>query len=83
MIAEHEQRNIVERVYTDHAQEFTEMSRADYIDFLNDRTSIPVAKTCTRNNLVPFSGDISNADNRVDYYGQLIDRMYQIEGIGQ
>ncbi|MCO6391658.1 hypothetical protein GTW25_11510 [Aliihoeflea aestuarii] len=81
-IALHEQRNVVQPVYDRWPDTFAGMSRADALDRLHDRTSIPVAKTCTRDNLVPFEGDISRWPDRVEYYHDLLDRMYEIEGIG-
>lgn len=79
LIAEHEQREIVQPVYDRWKDTFADMKNAEgWIP--GDQTSIPVAKTCTRDNLVPLSGDISNPQDRVNYYGKLIDEMYRIEG---
>lgn len=80
-IAMHEQRDVVQPVYDRWADTFAGMSRADGVDVFNDRTSIPIAKTCTRDNLVTFEGDISQWPDRVNYYRKLIDRMHQVEGI--
>lgn len=79
-MALHEQRDVVQPVYDRWKDTFSGMSRADTIDVFNDRTSIPVAKACTRDNLVPLNGDISNWPDRVKYYRQLINEMHRIEG---
>jgi hypothetical protein len=79
LIADHEQRNVVQPVYERHKGAFNDLSNADsWVP--GDQTSIPVAKTCTRENLVKLDGDISNPSDRVAYYEKLIRRMYEIEG---
>ncbi len=80
-IANYEQRSVVQPVYDKYAVNFAGLKRADD-SFLDpaDRTSIPIAKTCTRDDLVKLDGDISNPEHRVAYYGKLLRRMYQIEG---
>ena len=79
-IADYEQRIVVQPVYERYADTFRGMSRADRVDVFNDRTSIPIAKTCTRDNLVTLDGDISNPAHRVDYYRKLIRNMYRVKG---
>ncbi|WP_179381611.1 hypothetical protein [Jannaschia marina] len=72
---------MVQPVYDRHPTGFEDMAQGEGL-MPGDQTSIPVAKTCTRDNLVPLGDrDITNPLDRVDYYGDLIDRMYEIEGI--
>lgn len=79
-IALYEQRDVVQPVYDRWAETFEDLN--DVESWLpGDQTSIPIAKECTRDNLVPLEGNISNWRNRVNYYGKLIDRMYEVEGI--
>lgn len=78
-IAEYEQRDVVQPVYDRWSETFEDL--ADVEAWLpGDQTSIPIAKTCTRDDLVPLGGNISNWPDRVAYYRQLIDRMYEVEG---
>jgi hypothetical protein len=79
LIADYEQRQVVQPVYERWEDTFSDMKKADsWIP--GDQTSIPIAKSCTRDNLVPLDGDISNPQDRVDYYGKLIEEMYRVEG---
>lgn len=80
LIASHEQVRIVQPVYERHRNAFAGMSRADTLDLLNDRTSIPIARTCTRDGLVGIGSlDIRNPSDRVKYYERLIERMLSQE----
>ncbi|MBM2575335.1 hypothetical protein JQC91_03370 [Jannaschia sp. Os4] len=82
-IARYEQVRVVQPVYDRHAEAFRDMARGEAI-MPGDQTSIPVAKTCTRDDLVRLGDrDIANPFDRVDYYGDLIERMYEIEGIAR
>jgi hypothetical protein len=79
-IANYEQRNVVQPVYERWSGTFRAMEAVDSVNVFQDMTSIPIAKTCTRDNLVPLRGSISDPNARVRYYGDLLDRMYEIEG---
>lgn len=80
LIAYHEQVRIVQPVYERHKDAFAGMSNADMIDVFNDRTSIPIAKTCTRDGLVEIGSlDIRKPLDRVKYYERLIERMLSQE----
>lgn len=81
IIAQYEQRDVVQPVYDRWAKTFAGMSLADTVDVFHDRTSIPIAKTCTRDNLVPFTGNISDWHDRIKYYSKIIDEMYRVEGV--
>ncbi|SEO33029.1 hypothetical protein SAMN04489859_10706 [Paracoccus alcaliphilus] len=79
LIAEHEQVDIVQPVYERHADTFRDLMRAEaLIPF--DQTSIPIAKHCTRDNLVSIDGlDVRDPRDRVQYYRRLVNRMLQQE----
>lgn len=79
MIADYEQRIVVQAVYERHADTFDDLMTAEsWVP--GDQTSIPIAKTCTRENLVPIDGlDIRKPVDRVNYYERLIDRMLSME----
>lgn len=80
IIAQYEQVDVVQRVYDRHPTAFEDMAQGEAV-LPGDQTSIPVAKTCTRDNLVPIGNrNIANAQDRVAYYGDLMDRMLRIEG---
>ncbi|RJL02854.1 DUF2515 family protein [Paracoccus siganidrum] len=80
LIAEHEQVRIVQPVYERHAGTFRDLMRAESL-MPGDQTSIPIAKHCTRDNLVSIDGlDIRNPQDRVQYYQRLVNRMLQQEG---
>ncbi|KIC48004.1 hypothetical protein RA29_17505 [Tateyamaria sp. ANG-S1] len=81
-IARYEQMEVVQPVYERWPGTFQAAGVVDGLNVFQDMTSIPVAKTCTRENLVPL-GDrsIASPTDRVDYYRDLMDRMYEIEGI--
>ena len=79
-LAVHEQMNVVQPVYERHEDTFDAMQRADGMTF-GDQTSIPAAYECTRDNLVPLGDlEIQQPRDRVKYYGQLLERMFEIEG---
>lgn len=80
-IAVYEQREIVQPTYDKWPNTFKAAEITDTLNVAQDMTSIPVARTCTRDNLVPL-GDRSISDplDRVSYYGDLLERMYEIEG---
>lgn len=92
LIAQHEQINVVQPVYDRHQGTFDDMVAADKSGWtlgghgqggsVNDQTSIPIANECTRDNLVRL-GDlqIQSAEDRVQYYGMLMDEMMRIEGL--
>ena len=81
IIAQYEQEQVVQPVYERHQTAFEDMAQGDGW-MPGDQTSIPIAKTCTRDDLVPLGErSITNPLDRVDYYGDLIDKMYEIEGI--
>ena len=76
MIARHEQVEVVQPVYERHADALNGMMNADSVAFWKDYTSIPIAKTCTRDGLVSIEGlDIRKPQDRVRYYRRLINRM--------
>ena len=81
IIALHEQRDVVQPVYERHAHTFEDLRSAEnWVP--GDQTSIPVAYECTRDNLVPLGDlDIRDPFDRVDYYGLLMNRMMEIEGL--
>lgn len=79
-IALHEQRDVVQPVYERWKDTFSGMSNADSLDIFNDRTSIPISKSCGTGDPVVLNGDISNWRDRVSYYNKLITEMYRIEG---
>ena len=80
-LAEHEQVDVVQSVYDRHKGTFEDLATAESI-MPGDQTSIPVSYQCTRDNLVSLGNlDISNPQHRVTYYGRLMDRMMQIEGL--
>lgn len=77
MIAEYEQMTVVQAAYERHADTFSDLMRAEAL-MPGDQTSIPIAKYCTRENLVPIDGlDIRDPADRVKYYNRLIERMLQ------
>jgi hypothetical protein len=82
-IAIHEQRDVVQPVYDRWAETFAGIASADWWDFTSDNTSIPIAKTCTRDNLVPLEGNLSNWLDRVSYYRKLMDEMHRVEALGR
>ncbi|WP_227272234.1 DUF2515 family protein [Roseobacter weihaiensis] len=81
LLAEHEQVDVVQPVYERHEDTFDDMATAESL-LPRDQTSIPISYECTRDNLVTL-GDlaIQNAEDRVKYYGKLMDRMKEIEGL--
>ncbi len=79
-IAQHEQEDVVQPVYERHKETFSDLQTAEGL-IPGDQTSISIAKTCTRDNLVPLQGEISNPKHRVRYYEALIERLYEVEGI--
>ena len=80
-LAEHEQVTIVQPIYDKYEDTFSGLAWADTLDVFNDRTSIPIAYTCTRDNLVKLDGDLSNPQDRVVYYKKLLTEMKRIEGL--
>lgn len=79
LIADHEQTRVVQPVYDRHWLAFKTMQAGDYI-WPQDLISIPIAKTCTRADLVSISGlNISDPQDRVLYYERLMQRMLDIE----
>lgn len=79
LIAYHEQVRIVQPVYERHADTFADLMRAEAL-IPGDQTSIPIARHCTRDNLVGIDGlDITIPEDRVQYYGRLVNRMLQQE----
>lgn len=80
IIARYEQEVVVASAYARHSDTFDDMMWADSIDVFNDRTSIPIAKTCIRENLVSIDGlDIREGADRVKYYERLVSRMLEME----
>lgn len=80
-LAAHEQEDVVQAVYEQHSDVFDDLETAENI-MPGDQTSIPIAYECTRDNLVSLGDlDIANPQHRVIYYGRLMDRMKQIEGL--
>lgn len=81
LIAYHEQVRIVQPVYERHAGTFRDLMRAESL-MPGDQTSIPIAKHCTRDNLVSIDGlDITDPQDRVKYYDRLVNRMQQQERV--
>ncbi|WP_255011693.1 hypothetical protein [Roseovarius sp. M141] len=80
-IARYEQEEVVQPVYARWPGTFQTMAAIDTVNVFQDMTSIPIARTCTRDGLVPLEGSISNPRDRVDYYEALLNEMYRIEGI--
>ncbi len=82
IIAKYEQVVVVQKVYERHADTFDDLMTAESI-MPGDQTSIPIAKHCTRDNLVDIDGlDIRKPLDRVRYYRRLIGRMLQQERAG-
>jgi hypothetical protein len=81
LMAAHEQVDVVQPVYDRHADTFKDLSTAER-RMPGDQTSIPIASVCTRSDLVPIGDlDIASPNDRVTYYGRLMDRMMQLEGL--
>ena len=80
-IAQYEQEQVVQPVYERWPGTFRTMETIDTVNVFQDMTSIPIARNCTRDGLVPLEGSIPSPRDRVDYYEALLDEMYRIEGI--
>lgn len=81
ILAEHEQVEVVQQVYDRHAEVFNDLGTAEAI-MPGDQTSIPIADHCTRDDLVSLGDlDIANPQDRVTYYGRLIKRLKELEGL--
>jgi hypothetical protein len=81
ILADHEQRDVVQPVYERHAATFGDLATAEGL-LPGDQTSIPIAYECTRIGLVPIGRlNIADPNDRVTYYGRLMDRMMELEGL--
>lgn len=84
MIAEHEQVDVVEKVYERHQETFADIdsfdtSRWDFFDTTRDRQSIPLSHDCTNEDRVPLDGPLSVPKNRVKYYHKLMNELEAME----
>ncbi|AKI00503.1 hypothetical protein IMCC20628_01793 [Hoeflea sp. IMCC20628] len=83
LMADYEQRDVVQNVYDDYKGTFTEMSVANVIQkpFTGSNLfDIPVSTDCGDTDKVPFVGSISNPDDRVGYYNALMDKLSTQQG---
>ncbi|MBA4490445.1 hypothetical protein [Paracoccus sp. S1E-3] len=79
IIARYEQVKIVQPVYEKYAGGFNGLMRGEAM-LPGDQTSIPISKECTHDSdmLVDIGDlDITNPEDRVQYYGRLMRRMLQ------
>jgi hypothetical protein len=81
LMAEHEQKDVVQPVYERHRETFDDLATAEGL-MPGDQTSIPIAYQCTRDDLVSIGTlNIANPLDRVKYYARLMNRMKKIEGL--
>ncbi len=81
ILADHEQRDVVQPIYERHADTFADLATAEGL-MPGDQTSIPIAYECTRSGLVSIGDlNIASSTDRVKYYEQLMNRMIEIEGL--
>ena len=73
-IAEYEQRVIVPPIYNRYADVFRDIKFGDHFDPYNN-TSIPLSYDCNHGKPIPFDGTIDNTDDRISYYGKLMNAM--------
>ncbi|HEX7688436.1 MAG TPA: DUF2515 family protein [Burkholderiaceae bacterium] len=82
-IAKFEQTQVVQPVYDKYSGTFAEMKVASAIQkpFTGKNLyDIPVSTTCGDPDTIPFSGNISNGDDRVVYYEALMRKLAQQQG---
>jgi hypothetical protein len=76
-LANYEQRVVVQPIYEKYTGTFQEMRAVNAVQrpFSGSNLyDIPVSSSCSDPNTVPFQGSIANPNDRVNYYGDLMDR---------